>query len=186
MGSRKPPLAATISGVVLSLNGVDSPTQAINIPNYSGENLFCHVDTSADLLIITINGEPPNNDNQASADATQALVIVTYRDVHVPPFTLPGITYAAGTSLSLRLMVSSDLTDALLTITDAGPPQNGNVARLEFVLVHEESPDEPRYRLEWIQNPIMVDFAAFRTEASVIEPSAVVGGAMGPMGLATP
>lgn len=184
MGSRKPPLAATISGVVFSFNGIDSPSQPINIPLYRGENLYCHVVKEGNLLMITVD-ETDKKDNQAPAGATQALVFINYRDVQVPPITLLNFAYAA-TPINPRMMLNTDLMTAQLIIADQPAPLPVNAVKLEFVLVHEETPAEPRYRLEWIRNPVLIDFAEYRTEASVVAPSSDPGTAMGPMGLATP
>jgi hypothetical protein len=185
MSNRKPPLGATISAVNVSLNGADYPTPSISVPQYRGENLFCHVEKSGDVLMIRVD-ETPGNDNQAPAGASQALIMIAYRGTHVPPFVVSDITYAANASINPRLMVSSDLTDARLIITDQSPSQNNDAVRLEFLLVQEAPVDEPRYRLEWIQNPVFVESPVFRTEASIVEPSSDPGSAMGPMGLATP
>ncbi len=184
MGNRKPPLTAKISSVSLSLNGGDPTMQTVSVPEYRGENLFCHVKKSGDLLMITVD-ETFAPDNKTAAGATQALVVITYRDVHLPPFTVTGITYA-GHAINPRVLVSSDLTDAQLVIDDRGPQLSGDAVRLAFVLVQQTSLEEPRYRLEWIQNPIVIDVPSLRTEASVVEPSSDPASAMGPMGLATP
>jgi hypothetical protein len=185
MGSRKSPLAATISGVALSLNGVDSATQAINIPLYRGENLYCHVVKQGNVLMITVDGTDAN-DNQAPAGATQALITINYRGVYVPPINFLNIAYVANMPINPRMVLNTDLTNAQLIIADQPAKLPVNAVRLEFVLVYEETPPQPRYRLEWIRNSVMVDFAEYRTEASVVAPSSAVGGAMGPMGLTTP
>jgi hypothetical protein len=186
MSNQKSPLTATISSATLSLKGVDHDVPGISIPGYRGEELFCHVKLSGNVLMITVD-ETQIGDNRAVAGAIQAVIFVSYRDVHMPPFSVTGISYAPNAQLNPRLMVSSDLTYARLVITDQ-PPQDssGDAVRLAFVLVQGASLDEPRYRLEWIQNPVFVESPGLRTESSVVAPSSDPATAMGPMGLATP
>jgi hypothetical protein len=183
MGNSKPPLNATIKTVDFTLSSSGPPTQSVAIPNYHGHELYCHASSDGTILTITINDQPAN-DNVAGADASIAVVTIGYGKVPPQTVTFNPINYSAGTRIGLRFKLSRDLSEGYLSVADE-PSQNINDSRLAFVLVYEDSTAE-RYRLEWIANPIHIDHAPLRSEASVVQPNPTNGGAMGPMGLALP
>ncbi len=186
MGYTKPPFRATISAIELELGGHPTPG-AINVPGYLGEPLFYHVASAGGTLTITVDRNSPSVTSAASA-ATSAHVVVDIGNG--PPTIAPlgAIVYTAGTVLHMKLMVTSDLSDVTLKFSDHALGRNTDTGtELKFVLVQEAILKEPRYRLEWIFDSIWIEDAAYRSSASVVEPVPdIAGGAMGPMGLATP
>ncbi len=186
MGSSTPPFQATISAIALDLGGHSTPG-TINVPGYLGEPLFYHVASAGGTLTITVDRHSPSVTSAPTA-ATNLQVVVDIGNGAARSAPVGAIVYAPGTVLHMKVMVTSNLSDVTLQFSDRTAARNTETGtELKFVLVQEASLKEPRYRLEWIVDSIWIEDAAYRSSASVVEPVPdVAGGAMGPMGLATP
>jgi hypothetical protein len=190
-----PPLSATIIGCTLRLGGTEYP-QSVFIPGYTGEAFFLTIQSDGATLTATVSDQKAPDPAPALQGARRADVTLTYKGmtahwtidpfVYNPPPVPPPPAPQPGPP-ELKMWLSPDRQLAFLSII--GPQAHGEEdSKLTFVMIQSADPADLSYRVEWIKNPIYVDKASGRATASIVAPhhDPGNGGAMGPMGLATP
>ncbi|MBV8579032.1 MAG: hypothetical protein JO225_08490 [Candidatus Eremiobacteraeota bacterium] len=190
--SVKPPLAATIAGLTLTIGSKPYTPPPFVLPKpYDGHPWYCHSQSNGTTLTILIDENPGIDPSVAPQlpPATAADVTIAESGAVLQNFAFPSVAYH-GDPVYLVMQVDSTLTSAAFFIDDrilstTEPPTS---AKLKFILVQESALGP--YRIAWLQPDsfISIENAATLGGASVVlpAPSSVAGSVLGPMGFSTP
>lgn len=184
MDQLKPPFITQITRLTVAFVG-GAKSQPFTIADYTGEPLFMRATSDGTTLTVDITDRRVDETAPPAQRATTANVTVRYKTNPPVQATITGIDYNPARGLELGMNVSSDLSNAELSIREKRVFTDDDIP-LTFVLLENVDAGEPRNRLEWIKNDVRVEKGDTRTAASVYKPNPKVGGALGPMGFGTP
>jgi hypothetical protein len=178
------PLSATINSAVVRIGGVSFPAHTFvhPMPQYGGEQLFCHATTDGTILTILIDDNEEPITPTPAQDASLAEITVNFNDTPTPEhWDIPSIAYKAGTEVTVGMQLDDSWTNATLSIGDPPAPKGNGI--LGYVLVQVTGAGGvTTYDVHWLDD-VVVD--ATNMQAATIIPDGS-GGMAGPFGIALP
>jgi hypothetical protein len=178
------PLSATINSAVVTLGGHTLPTHTfVNaMPEYAGNQMYCHATSDGTILTILIDDQEEPITPTPDKDATVVAITVNFNETPTPEqWDVTGITYTGGTPVVVGMRLDANWDNATLSIGD--PPAGSTSANLGYVLVKGGSGDDVHFDVYWLSNVALID--ATDLSAATIIPDGG-GGMAGPFGIALP